>query len=248
MEEDALPLGPRAAYGAVMTSPSRAAARVEHSTTVRVLARVGLASIGILHILIGGLALAVAFGSGGNADQSGALQALVAVPGGLFAVWLIIVGLIALALWQILVAVTARSLGTRALEITKCVVYAALAVVAISIASGGSHDASSSERTMSIAQGLYERGLITYMRTDSTSLSEQAVSAARSQIRKLYGDAYLPDKPREYRSKVKNAQEAHEAIRPAGDRFRTPDDVRRDEAVISAYLGGHAPAKTGATA
>lgn len=149
MEEDALPLGPRAAYGAVMTSPSRAAARVEHSTTVRVLARVGLASIGILHILIGGLALAVAFGSGGNADQSGALQALVAVPGGLFAVWLIIVGLIALALWQILVAVTARSLGTRALEITKCVVYAALAVVAISIASGGSHDASSSERTMS---------------------------------------------------------------------------------------------------
>jgi DNA topoisomerase-1 len=83
----------------------------------------------------------------------------------------------------------------------------------------------SAGRTMSIAQGLYERGLITYMRTDSTSLSEQAVSAARSQIQRLYGDAYLPPKPREYRSKVKNAQEAHEAIRPAGERMRTAEDV-----------------------
>ncbi|MFN8027615.1 MAG: type I DNA topoisomerase [Acidimicrobiia bacterium] len=83
----------------------------------------------------------------------------------------------------------------------------------------------SAGRTMSIAQGLYERGLITYMRTDSTSLSEQAVSAARRQIASLYGDAYLPAQPREYRSKVKNAQEAHEAIRPAGDRMRTADDV-----------------------
>jgi DNA topoisomerase-1 len=80
-------------------------------------------------------------------------------------------------------------------------------------------------RTMSIAQGLYERGLITYMRTDSTSLSEQAVSAARRQIANLYGDAYLPARPREYRSKVKNAQEAHEAIRPAGDRMRTAEDL-----------------------
>jgi DNA topoisomerase-1 len=63
------------------------------------------------------------------------------------------------------------------------------------------------------------------MRTDSTSLSEQAVRAARAQITKLYGDAYLPQQPREYRSKVKNAQEAHEAIRPAGDRMRTTEDV-----------------------
>ena len=83
----------------------------------------------------------------------------------------------------------------------------------------------SAGRTMSIAQGLYERGLITYMRTDSTSLSAQAVRAARTQIAKLYGDAYLPEQPREYRSKVKNAQEAHEAIRPAGDRMRTTEDV-----------------------
>jgi DNA topoisomerase-1 len=80
---------------------------------------------------------------------------------------------------------------------------------------------------MHVAQGLYERGLITYMRTDSTSLSAQAVSAARNQIRAMYGDAYLPDQPREYRSKVKNAQEAHEAIRPAGDAMRTVEDVAR---------------------
>ena len=86
----------------------------------------------------------------------------------------------------------------------------------------------SAARTMHVAQGLYERGLITYMRTDSTSLSAQAVSAARNQIRSMYGDAYLPDQPREYRSKVKNAQEAHEAIRPAGDAMRTVDDVDRE--------------------
>ena len=81
---------------------------------------------------------------------------------------------------------------------------------------------------MHVAQGLYERGLITYMRTDSTSLSAQAVSAARGQIARMYGDEYLPAAPREYRSKVKNAQEAHEAIRPAGDRMRTVDDVSHE--------------------
>ncbi len=86
----------------------------------------------------------------------------------------------------------------------------------------------SAARTMHVAQGLYERGLITYMRTDSTSLSAQAVSAARRQIASMYGEAYLPDKPREFRSKVKNAQEAHEAIRPAGDAMRTVDDVARE--------------------
>jgi DNA topoisomerase-1 len=77
-------------------------------------------------------------------------------------------------------------------------------------------------RTMSIAQRLYENGFITYMRTDSTTLSESAVAAAREQVRELFGAEYLPDKPRAYQSKVKNAQEAHEAIRPAGERFRTP--------------------------
>jgi DNA topoisomerase-1 len=77
-------------------------------------------------------------------------------------------------------------------------------------------------RTMSIAQGLYENGYITYMRTDSTTLSGTAISAAREQVRELYGAEYVPDAPRVYASKVKNAQEAHEAIRPAGDSFRTP--------------------------
>jgi DNA topoisomerase-1 len=76
--------------------------------------------------------------------------------------------------------------------------------------------------TMSVAQRLYENGFITYMRTDSTTLSGAAVGAARSQVRELYGAEYLPDAPRVYASKVKNAQEAHEAIRPAGDSFRTP--------------------------
>jgi len=76
--------------------------------------------------------------------------------------------------------------------------------------------------TMSVAQRLYENGFITYMRTDSTTLSGSAVNAARTQVAELFGAEYLPDKPRTYASKVKNAQEAHEAIRPAGDSFRTP--------------------------
>jgi DNA topoisomerase I len=77
-------------------------------------------------------------------------------------------------------------------------------------------------RTMSGAQRLYENGFITYMRTDSVTLSGTAIDAAREQVRELYGAEYLPDKPRTYVSKVKNAQEAHEAIRPAGSTFRTP--------------------------
>src|SRR4051812_36719906 len=76
--------------------------------------------------------------------------------------------------------------------------------------------------TMSVAQRLYENGFITYMRTDSTTLSSPAIEAARSQARELYGAEYVPDKPRVYASKVKNAQEAHEAIRPSGESFRTP--------------------------
>jgi DNA topoisomerase I len=80
----------------------------------------------------------------------------------------------------------------------------------------------SASRTMSVAQRLYENGFITYMRTDSTTLSESAIAAAREQARELYGAEYVPDSPRVYASKVKNAQEAHEAIRPAGESFRTP--------------------------
>ncbi|MFF0445814.1 type I DNA topoisomerase [Streptomyces sp. NPDC004609] len=79
--------------------------------------------------------------------------------------------------------------------------------------------------TMQIAQKLYENGFITYMRTDSTTLSDTAVAAARAQVTQLYGSDYLPEKPRVYAGKVKNAQEAHEAIRPSGDRFRTPAET-----------------------
>jgi len=82
--------------------------------------------------------------------------------------------------------------------------------------------------TMRLAQRLYENGYITYMRTDSTTLSDTALTAARTQARELYGDAYVPEQPRRYERKVKNAQEAHEAIRPAGDRFRTPGELRAD--------------------
>ena len=83
----------------------------------------------------------------------------------------------------------------------------------------------SSARTMSVAQELYEGGHITYMRTDSVTLSGAAVAAARAQVAQLYGAQYVPDKPRTYTSKVKSAQEAHEAIRPAGEHFRTPDET-----------------------
>nr|WSX77738.1 type I DNA topoisomerase [Streptomyces sp. NBC_00899] len=79
--------------------------------------------------------------------------------------------------------------------------------------------------TMQVAQKLYENGFITYMRTDSTTLSETAIKAARAQVTQLYGADYLPDKPRVHAGKVKNAQEAHEAIRPSGDRFRTPAET-----------------------
>ncbi len=86
----------------------------------------------------------------------------------------------------------------------------------------------SSQRTMGIAQRLYENGYITYMRTDSTTLSDTALTAARTQVRELYGQEYLPDAPRTYAKKVKNAQEAHEAIRPAGETFRTPASLARE--------------------
>ncbi|MDT5089432.1 MAG: topoisomerase [Mycobacterium sp.] len=86
----------------------------------------------------------------------------------------------------------------------------------------------SAERTMSIAQRLYENGYITYMRTDSTTLSQSAINAARTQARQLYGEEYVYPSARQYTRKVKNAQEAHEAIRPAGETFATPDGVRRE--------------------
>ena len=88
--------------------------------------------------------------------------------------------------------------------------------------------------TMSVAQRLYENGFITYMRTDSTTLSDAAIGAARDQVRELYGAEYVPDSPRVYASKVANAQEAHEAIRPSGDTFRTPAQTRSDRRPVPA--------------
>ena len=82
--------------------------------------------------------------------------------------------------------------------------------------------------TMRVAQRLYETGYITYMRTDSTTLSDTALAAARKQIEQLYGKEYVPSEPRIYKRKVKNAQEAHEAIRPAGDEFKMPADVAKE--------------------
>jgi DNA topoisomerase-1 len=91
----------------------------------------------------------------------------------------------------------------------------------------------SAQTTMRVAQRLYDSGYITYMRTDSTTLSESALAAARKQVRDLFGEEFVPDKPRQYGRAVANAQEAHEAVRPAGDSFRTPQDVKgeigRDE-------------------
>jgi DNA topoisomerase-1 len=86
----------------------------------------------------------------------------------------------------------------------------------------------SAQTTMRLAQRLYENGYITYMRTDSTTLSESALRAAREQVTALFGADYVPPEPRRYERKVKNAQEAHEAIRPSGDHFRTPQDVRSE--------------------
>jgi DNA topoisomerase I len=91
----------------------------------------------------------------------------------------------------------------------------------------------SSDRTMNVAQRLYENGYITYMRTDSITLSQSAIEAARTQARELYGAEYVNPTPRQYNRKVKNAQEAHEAIRPAGETFATPGQLHaqldRDE-------------------
>ena len=93
----------------------------------------------------------------------------------------------------------------------------------------------SSRRTMGVAQKLYELGAITYMRTDSTFLSSQAQTAARSAIVKQYGKNYLPDAPRLYRKKAKGAQEAHEAIRPAGQKFTPPANMRLSGDLLKLY-------------
>ncbi|MDP7124871.1 MAG: type I DNA topoisomerase [Acidimicrobiales bacterium] len=94
----------------------------------------------------------------------------------------------------------------------------------------------SSSLAMHAAQGLYQKGYITYMRTDSTTLSDTAQRAARAEVVERFGRAFLPDAPRTYEKKVRSAQEAHEAIRPAGDRFRHPDEVAGELPSIEARV------------
>jgi DNA topoisomerase-1 len=122
---------------------------------------------------------------------------------------------------------------------------------------GGSRLRMSAQQVMRVAQGLYERGFITYMRTDSTTLSGTAVSAARRAIEERFGRDYLTDGPRTYAKKSKNAQEAHEAIRPAGDAFRAPeslrgelsgDDLRLYELIWQRTLASQMPDARGSTA
>ena len=93
----------------------------------------------------------------------------------------------------------------------------------------------SARETMRCAQGLYERGFITYMRTDSVHLSDQAISASRTCVQSLYGKEYLSPGPRQFSTKARNAQEAHEAIRPAGESFRTPGDTGLDGRDLALY-------------
>jgi DNA topoisomerase-1 len=121
---------------------------------------------------------------------------------------------------------------------------------------GGSRLRMGAQQVMRVAQGLYERGYITYMRTDSTTLSETAVAAARSQIQELFGREYLHDGPRSYTKQSKNAQEAHEAIRPAGEEWRTPaklhgelqgDDLRLYELIWQRTIASQMPDARGST-
>ncbi len=113
------------------------------------------------------------------------------------------------------------------------------------------------QRTMQVAQRLYEQGWITYMRTDSTTLSDEALAAARAQAAELYGADHVPDRPRRYERKVKNAQEAHEAIRPAGETFRSPeaaaavlsgDELRLYELIWKRTVASQMADATGTTA
>lgn len=148
-----------------MTTPSRAASRLERSKSVRVLARIGLAAIGVLHILIGTIALAIAQGARGNASQSGALQTLASAPGGSVVLWLVVLGLIFLSLWQILQAFTVHARREKLIEVAKCVVYAGLAAVAISVAAGNhsnstASDKSSSAKLLALPGGVFVLGAI----------------------------------------------------------------------------------------
>ena len=93
----------------------------------------------------------------------------------------------------------------------------------------------SAKETMNLAQQLYERGFITYMRTDAVFLSKQAISASRAEIKRIYGKNYIPEKARVYKNKSKGAQEAHEAIRPSGNKFKHPQDTNLEGYLLKLY-------------
>jgi hypothetical protein len=139
-----------------MTTEVKGAARsAESNPVVKALARVGNVAVGVVHILIGGIGISLAFGSSGEADQSGAFQQLMKTPGGVFILWVVVIGLLALGLWQILQTVLApgadpkRKWATRLKEAAKAVVYFALAWLGIVIAVGGSANSNSSNTSTS---------------------------------------------------------------------------------------------------
>ena len=140
----------------MMTTEVKGAARsAENNPAVRVLARVGNVAVGVVHILIGGIAISIAFGTGGEADQSGAFTQLMQTPGGVIIVWIVVVGLVALGFWQILQTIVApgadpkRRWATRLKEAAKGVIYFALAWVGIVVALGGSSNSASSTASAS---------------------------------------------------------------------------------------------------
>ena len=132
-----------------------AANAAQNSTVFRTLARIGYVVLGILHILIGGIAISVATGSGGDADQGGALQQVAEAPAGVILLWIIVLGLVALAIWQIAEAVqernpdTKKKWGYRIKYIGTAVIYIAIAITALVYAMGGQSDSSSSTQTFS---------------------------------------------------------------------------------------------------
>ncbi len=139
-----------------MTTEVKGAARsAENNPAVRALARVGNVAVGVVHILIGGIAISIAFGSGGEADQSGAFTELMKTPGGVFLVWIVVIGLLALGLWEIIQTIVPpggdpkRRWARRLKEAAKAVVYFALAWVGIVVAVGGSSNSASSTSSTS---------------------------------------------------------------------------------------------------
>jgi hypothetical protein len=139
-----------------MTTAVKGAARsAENNPVVKALARVGNVAVGVVHILIGGIGISLAFGARGEADQSGAFQQLMKTPGGVFILWVVVIGLFALGLWQILQTVLVpgadpkRKWARRLKEGSKAVVYFALAWLGIVIAGGGSANSNSSNTSTS---------------------------------------------------------------------------------------------------